>query len=207
MGTVERLLDILSDPNIAYILLMLGIYGILFELYNPGSILPGVVGVISLILAFYSLHTLPINYAGFALILFAIILFIAEIKIASYGLLSVGGVISLLLGSMMLIRTDSGLEFIEISWSIIITSTALTLIFFSFIIGLGLKAQRQKPTTGSEGIIGEQGEALSAINPEGTVRVHGEIWNARSASGSIKKGTKVRVTALHGLTVTVQEVR
>ena len=207
MGTVERLLDILSDPNIAYILLMLGIYGILFELYNPGSILPGVVGVISLILAFYSLHTLPINYAGFALILFAIILFIAEIKIASYGLLSVGGVISLLLGSMMLIRTDSGLEFIEISWSIIITSTALTLIFFSFIIGLGLKAQRQKPTTGSEGIIGEQGEALSAINPEGTVRVHGEIWNARSASGSIKKGSKVQVTALHGLTVTVQEVR
>lgn len=207
MGTVERLLDILSDPNIAYILLMLGIYGLLFELYNPGSILPGVVGVISLILAFYSLHTLPINYAGFALILFAIILFIAEIKIASYGLLSVGGVISLLLGSMMLIRTDSGLEFIEISWSIIITSTALTVIFFSFIIGLGLKAQKQKPTTGSEGIIGEQGEALSAINPEGTVRVHGEIWSARSASGSIKKGTKVRVTALHGLTVTVQEVR
>ena len=207
MGTVERLLDILSDPNIAYILFMLGIYGLLFELYNPGAILPGVVGVISLILAFYSLHTLPINYAGFALILFAIILFIAEIKVASYGLLCVGGVVSLLLGSMMLIRTDSGLEFIEISWSVIITSTALTLIFFTFIIGLGLKAQRRKPTTGSEGIIGEQGEALTAINPEGTVRVHGEIWSARSASGSIKKGAKVRVTELHGLTVTVQEVR
>ena len=108
---------------------------------------------------------------------------------------------------MMLIRTDSGLEFIEISWSVIITSTALTLIFFTFIIGLGLKAQRRKPTTGSEGIIGEQGEALTAINPEGTVRVHGEIWSARSASGSIKKGAKVRVTELHGLTVTVQEVR
>jgi membrane-bound serine protease (ClpP class) len=207
MGTVERLLDTLSDPNIAYILFMIGIYGLLFELYNPGSMLPGVVGVISLILAFYSLHTLPINYAGFALIVFAIILFIAEIKITSYGLLSVGGVVSLLLGSMMLIRTDSGLEFIEISWSVIITSTALTLIFFSFIIGLGLKAQRRKPTTGSEGIIEEVGEAMTAITSGGSVRVHGEIWNAQSTSGPIKKGARVRVTKIHGLTLTVEEVR
>ncbi len=207
MGFSERILDILSDPNIAYILFLIGIYGLLFELYNPGSILPGVVGVISLILAFYSLHTLPISYAGIALILFAIILFLAEIKVPSYGLLSVGGVISLLLGSMMLIRSDSGLEFVEISWSVIIMATALTLIFFLFIIGLGLKAQRRKPTTGQEGIQGEIGETITPLNPTGQVRVHGEIWNAESNSGKIAKGVKVRVVRIEGLKVFVKEVQ
>jgi membrane-bound serine protease (ClpP class) len=207
MSFSERILDILSDPNIAYILFLIGIYGLLFELYNPGSILPGVVGVISLILAFYSLHTLPINYAGIALILFAIILFLAEIKVTSYGLLSVGGVISLLLGSMMLIRSDSGLEFVEISWSVIITATALTLIFFLFIIGLGLKAQRRKPTTGQEGIQGEIGETITLLNPTGQVRVHGEIWNAEATSGKIAKGAKVRVVRIEGLKVFVEEVK
>lgn len=206
MGWSERVLDILSDPNIAYILFMLGVYGLLFELYNPGSILPGVVGVISLILAFYSLHTLPINYAGLALIIFAIILFIAEIKVTSYGLLTVGGVISLLLGSMMLIRSESGLEFIEISWSLIIATTAVTLVFFLFVIGLGIKAQGRKPITGSEGLIGEVGEALSVLNPSGSVRVHGEIWNAESISGKIGKGEKVRVKEIVNLTLKVERV-
>lgn len=205
MGWSERILDILSDPNIAYILFMLGVYGLLFELYNPGSILPGVVGVISLILAFYSLHTLPINYAGLALIIFAIILFIAEIKVTSYGMLTVGGVISLLLGSMMLIRSESGLEFIEISWSIIIATTAVTLVFFLFVLGLGLKAQRRKPTTGIEGIIGEIGEALTVLNPTGQVRVHGEIWNAESVSGKISKGERVRVTGVENLKLKVEK--
>ncbi len=206
MGWAERVLDVLSDPNIAYILFMLGVYGLLLELYNPGSILPGVVGVISLILAFYSLHTLPINYAGLALIIFAIILFIAEIKVTSYGMLTVGGVISLLLGSMMLIRTESGLEFIEISRSVIIATTTVTLVFFLFVIGLGLKAQRRKPTTGVEGIIGETGEALSLLNPSGLVRVHGEIWNAESVSGKIAKGEQVQVKEIHNLKLKVEKV-
>ncbi len=206
MGWSERLLDILSDPNIAYILFMMGVYGLLFELYNPGNLLPGVVGVISLILAFYSLHTLPINYAGLALIIFAIILFIAEIKVMSYGMLSVGGVISLLLGSMMLIRSESGLEFIEISWSVIIPTTVVTLAFFLFVIGLGLKAQRRRPTTGVEGIVGETGEALSLLNPRGLVRVHGEIWNAESVSGKIAKGEEVRVREIYNLKLKVETV-
>jgi membrane-bound serine protease (ClpP class) len=204
MSWSERLLDILSDPNIAYILLMLGMYGLLFELYNPGTILPGVVGVISLILAFYSLHTLPVNYAGLALIIFAIILFIAEIKIVSHGLLSVGGVVSLLLGSMMLIRSESALEFIEISWSLIISTVALTAVFFLVIIGFAIKAQRRKPATGSEGMVGMLGETLTVLNPTGQVQVHGEIWNATSTKGKIPKGKSVRVVAVEGLTLHVE---
>ncbi len=207
MGFAEKILDILSDPNIAYILFMLGVYGLLFELYNPGSILPGIVGVISLILAFYSLHTLPINYAGLALIIFGIILFIAEIKIVSHGLLAIGGTISLLLGSMMLIRSESALEFVEISWHVIITIVGLTVVFFVFIIGLGLKAQRLKPATGIEGLVGEIGEALTALNPAGKVMVHGEIWNASSPSEKIDKGKKVRIVDVHNLTLRVEQIK
>jgi len=207
MGFSEKVLDILSDPNIAYILLMLGVYGLLFELYNPGSILPGVVGVISLILAFYSLHTLPINFAGLALILFAVILFIAEIKVTSHGLLAVGGVISLLLGSMMLIRSESALEFVEISWTVILTSVAVTLIFFMFVIGFGVRALRSKPSTGREGLVGEVGESLTPLNPEGHVRVHGEIWRATAVAGTIPKGVKIRIVSIENLTLRVEQVQ
>ncbi|MGB2867103.1 MAG: nodulation protein NfeD [Bacteroidota bacterium] len=206
MSWSEKILDILSDPNIAYILFMLGLYGLMFELYNPGSILPGVVGVISLILAFYSLHTLPTNYAGVALILFAVILFLLEIKIVSHGALAIGGAISLTLGSMMLIRSDSSLEFIRISWSLILTSVAVTSLFFLFVIGMGLKAQRAKPTTGMEGLIGEIGEAIVPLTPLGKVSVHGEIWNAESISGNIARRDKVRVVGAHNFTVRVERI-
>ncbi|MEK7749010.1 MAG: nodulation protein NfeD [Bacteroidota bacterium] len=206
MGWSEKVLDILSDPNIAYILFMMGVYGLLFELYNPGSILPGIVGVISLIIAFYSFHTLPINYAGLALIIFSVILFVLEIKVVSHGLLSVGGVISLLLGSMMLIRSESALEFIEISWTVIITSVAITSLFFLVVIGLGLKAQTRKATTGSEGLIGETGEAISALNPTGYVRVHGEIWSAEAKKDKISKGDRVRIVEVQNLMVIVEKL-
>jgi membrane-bound serine protease (ClpP class) len=206
MGILERILDLISDPNIAYILLMLGFYGILFELYSPGAILPGIVGVICLILAFYSMHTLPINYAGLALIIFAIILFLLEIKIVSHGLLAIGGVISLLLGSMMLIRASSSLEFVRISRGIIISSTAVTALFFLFVIGLGLRAQRLKPVTGIEGLIGEIGESVGELAPTGRVRVHGETWNAESSGGNIKQGEKVRVTGIKDLKLYVESI-
>jgi membrane-bound serine protease (ClpP class) len=203
MDWKHELLDLLSDPNIAYIFFLLGIYGLMFELYNPGSILPGVVGVIAIIIALYSLHTMPINYAGLALILFGIILFIAEIKITSYGLLTVGGVISLALGSIMLIDSDSSLEFIRISWSVVIPAVAVTAAFFIFAIGMGIRAQRLKPTTGVEGIVGEVGEAVSVLNPNGHVRVHGEIWNATSEEGRITSGTPVKVVAVENLKLRV----
>ena len=206
MSFVEKLLDIISDPNIAYILLLLGMYGVMFELYNPGAILPGIVGVISLILAFYSMHSLPINYAGLALIIFGVILFLLEIKIVSHGLLAIGGVISLLLGSMMLIRSGSSLEMVKISRTVIFTATAVSALFFLFIIGFGIKAQRLKVVTGLEALVGDTGEVMDILDPIGTVKVQGEIWNAESLSGMIGKGEKVRIKEMKNLKLYVEPI-
>lgn len=205
MSFIEKLLNVVSDPNIAYILLMLGFYGLMFELFNPGSILPGIVGVICLVLAFYSLNTLPVNYAGLALILFALLLFILEIKIVSHGVLAIGGVVSLLLGSMMLIRRGAG-SIGQISWAVIISSVVVTTLFFLFVIGMGLKAQRLKPVIGSESMIGEMGEAKEELNPLGMVFLHGELWQAESVSGIIQHGEKIRVKNMKGFKLYVEKV-
>ena len=204
MTLAEKILSILSDPNFAYILLMLGIYGLFFELYNPGAILPGVIGGICLILAFYSLSTLPVNYAGLALIIFAVILFVLEIKVVSHGILSIGGIISLLLGSMMLIKEESVLEAMEISMNIIILIVVLTALFFLFAITFAIKAQRKKPVTGPEGIVGETGIAFSNLKPDGEIKVHGEIWNAESIDDEIKRGEEIIVTKIINLKLFVK---
>lgn len=206
MNFQQKILDLLSDPNIAYILLMIGIYGIMFELYNPGAIFPGVIGIISLILAFYSLHTLPINYAGLALIIFAIILFILEIKVISHGILTIGGIISLMLGSIMLIDPESTLEVINISWQVILIAVILTSAFFIFAIGYGIKAQLRKPVTGIEGLVGETGEAVDDLNPTGQVSVHGELWNAESLEGTITRGSKIKVEKIVDLKLKVKKI-
>ncbi len=206
MSVWERILDIISDPNIAYILFLLGMYGLIFELYNPGSILPGIVGVIALILALYSMHTLPINYAGLALIIFAIILFLLEIKIVSHGLLAIGGVISLFLGSMMLIKSNSSLEMVKISWGVMIGATIVSALFFLFIVGFGIRAQRRKVVTGIEGLVGDTGEVMQALSPTGTIKVQGEIWNAESLSGPIEKGEKVRIKEMRSLKLFVERI-
>jgi len=204
MGWKFKILDLLGDPNIAYIFFLLGTFGLLFELYNPGAILPGVVGVICMILAFYSFHTLPVNYAGLALLLFAIVLFVLELKIVSHGLLAVGGVLSLLLGSVMLFSPSSPLEPVSLSWSVIIPSVLCTALFFLFAIGMGIRAQRKKPTTGVEGIVGEIGETVVLLSPSGQVRVHGELWAATSAGEPIPPGQQVIVERVEGLRLTVR---
>jgi membrane-bound serine protease (ClpP class) len=176
----------------------------MFELYSPGTILPGIIGGICIILALYAMHTLPVNYAGLALIVFAVILFILELKIISHGLLGIGGVVSLFLGSIMLFRSDHGWGLGDLSWGVIIPAVVVTSLFFLFIIGLGLKAQKAKPITGTEGMIGEIGEAISELNPFGRVSVHGETWNAKTLSGIIQAGEKIRVTAVQNLTLQVE---
>lgn len=205
MSFVEKILNILSDPSISYIFLLLGMYGILFELYNPGAILPGIVGVIALILAFYSMHSLPINYAGLALIIFSVVLFLLEVKIASHGLLAIGAVVSLLLGSMMLIRSNSSLEFVRISLAAIISSTIVSALLFLFIIGMGLKAQRRKVVTGLEAMAGALADAMDTLDPTGTVMLQGEIWNAESLTGRINKGEKVVVKEMRNLKLYVEK--
>jgi membrane-bound serine protease (ClpP class) len=203
MSWRERLLEIISNPTIAYILLMLGIYGIFFELSSPGAILPGVVGGIFLILAFYALQMLPVNYAGLALIFFGIILFIAEIKVVSHGLLAVGGVISLFLGSMMLFR--SPVEYMRVSLSVIIPAVLVSAAFFIFAVTRAINARLKKPTTGIEGLIGEVGIASTSIAPEGKVAIHGEFWNATSEQ-NIEKGEKVQVVGVKNLKLNVKKI-
>lgn len=206
MTFTEKLLTLITNPNLMYVLLLLGMMGVLFEFFNPGAILPGVIGGICLILAFYSMSVLPINYAGLALIIFAIILFVLEIKIISHGILAIGGIIALLLGSLMLTRTGSGSEYARISISVIIFSVAITAAFFLFVIGLGLKAQKSRVLTGSEGFIGETGTAMSDLSPLGQVHVHGERWRAESVGGTIAKGEQVRVTGIENLKIFVEKI-
>ena len=203
MSWRDRLLDIISNPTIAYILLMLGIYGIFFELSSPGAILPGVVGGIFLILAFYALQMLPVNYAGLALIFFAIILFIAEIKVVSHGLLAVGGVISLFLGSMMLFQ--SPVEYMRVSLSVIIPAVLVSAAFFIFAVTKAINARLKKPTTGMEGLVGEVGIASTPIAPEGKVSIHGEFWSATSDQ-PIEEGVKVQVIGVTNLRLKVKKI-
>jgi membrane-bound serine protease (ClpP class) len=203
MSWRDKLLDIISNPTIAYILLMLGIYGIFFELSSPGAILPGVVGGIFLILAFYALQMLPVNFAGLALILFAIILFIAEIKVVSHGLLAVGGVISLFLGSMMLFGSPT--EYMRVSLSVIIPAVLVSAGFFIFAVTKAIRARLTKPTTGMEGLIGEIGKASTPIAPEGKISVHGEFWNVVSDE-KIEAGEKVQVIGVMNLKLKVKKI-
>jgi len=182
MSWREKVLDKISDPNIAYILMMLGFYGLLFELYNPGAILPGIIGGICLILAFFAMQTLPVNLAGALLIVFAMILFLLEIKVQSYGMLTIGGAVSLILGSIMLFK--SGGEFptlaVRVSWEVLIPVVIVTIGFFLFVIGFGIKAQRRKPDYGREALIGKQALVIKELNPTGLVRVEGELWRAEA---------------------------
>jgi membrane-bound serine protease (ClpP class) len=204
MGGRLRVLNALSDPNVAYILMLLGIYGLIFELSNPGAILPGVVGGISLILAFYAFQTLPINYAGLLLIILGIILFIAEIKVMSYGLLTVGGVVAWILGSLMLVKGDA--PFLRISWAVILPSAVATLLFFVMVVGVAVKSQRRRPLTGVEGLVGRVATAKTDLLPRGKVLLQGETWDAVS-SDEIREGEEAEVTGVDGLRLLVRKHR
>ena len=206
MGFFQKVLNGLSDPNIAYMLMMIGFFGILFELFNPGLIFPGIVGVIALIFAFYSMSSMPVNYAGLSLIIFGIILFLLEIKIISHGLLAIGGALSVLLGSLFLFRNIPGENFASVSYSVIFAVTAVTTLFFLFVVGMGIKAQRAKPVIGMETFIGKTGEVIGQLEPKGIIKVNGEIWNAESLSDKINIGEKIIVRAIKNLTLYVEKI-
>lgn len=196
-----RILKTLSDPNIAYILMMIGLAGLYFELSHPGAILPGVIGSIALILAFYSFQTLPVNTAGILLIILAIIFFILEMKIASFGLLSVAGILSLLLGSVMLFDQVGGHN--GVSWTVILPTICLVGGFFVAVAGLVFRSRTRRPMTGGSGLIGETGVVKTPLVPAGRIQVHGELWMARCATPT-GVGQRVRVTAVDGLTLVVE---
>ncbi len=202
MSFKYRFLATISDPNVAYILMMLGFYGILFEIYSPGAIFPGVIGGICIILAFYSFSAIPISFAGLGLILLGIIFFILEIKVVSHGALSLAGVISLILGSVMLIDLPSG--WLSISWMSILVVVAATVLFFVGVLSYAVKAQLSRVRTGSEGLVGEEGVAKTDVKDRGKVYVHGELWNAESDE-PIAADERVIVTAVKGMTVKVKK--
>ena len=203
MDTTEQFLALLSDPNVGFILMTMAIYGIIFELSNPGSVFPGVIGGLALILALASFAVLEVNVAGVLLIGFSLILFIADIKVPSHGILTAGGIASFVLGSLLL--TERQAPFLRISLTLILTMAALTTAFFGFAVGAGLRAQRQKVQTGREGLVGAVGVARSQLGPEGTVSVQGEIWTAESVDGVIPAGSRVRVTQVDGLRLRVKK--
>jgi len=204
LGFRYRVLNIISNPNVAYILLILGFYGLFFELSNPGAFLPGIAGGICLILAFFAFQVLPINYAGLLLILFAIILFIAEALTPTFGFLTTGGIIAMILGSLMLIGSPA--PFLRLSWQIVVPVTLATAAFFLFALGMALRTRLRKPTTGKRGLIGEIGVAETRLNPDGKIFLHGELWNARCPE-VIRKGDKVRVVAVERLLLHVERFR
>ncbi len=203
MGTRQRILAAISDPNIAYILFLVGLAGLYFELAHPGVILPGIIGGISLILAFFALQTLPVNYAGILLILFGVILFIAEIKVISHGLLTVGGIISLVLGSLLLFESPD--PALRVSWNVMIPTLTVICLFFASIIALVLKAQMRKRRTGKEGMVGEEGKTVTDVYETGKVFIEGEYWNA-SSDKPVEKGRRVRVIKVEGLLIKVEEI-
>jgi membrane-bound serine protease (ClpP class) len=203
MSWRQRVLAVISHPQFALMLLSLGSLGLLIELYNPGLIFPGVIGAISLLLAFYSLQTLPINYAGLALIGLAILLFILETQVASFGMLAVGGIVSMFLGSLMLINSPE--DYLRIPLSTIILVVGTFAAIFTFVIGAAVRSVRRQPVSGQEGMIGETGTVTERIAPAGTVFLHGTFWKARSST-PIETGETVRVVRVDGLKLTVEKV-
>ncbi len=203
MAWRQRVLSVLAHPNIAYILLSLGVLGLTIELWNPGAVLPGVVGGICLLLAFFTFQVLPVNYAGVLLILFGLVLLVLEIKVASYGLLGTGGVVSLLLGSMILI--DSPAPELRVSLSLIVPVVIGLSAILLFLVRLAVQSQRRRTVTGAAGMIGQRATVADAIPAGGTGRVSllGEIWTARSSEAAAA-GSAVEVVAIEGLVLTVR---
>ena len=201
IGFRDRVLNIITDPNVAYVLMMLGMLGLFFELSTPGAILPGVIGGISLILAFFAFQSLPISYAGLLLILFGVVLLIAEVKVTSHGVLAVGGVVAMLLGSLMLFDTPTAE--LRVSWWVILPTVGVTAAVFVVALAAGLRALARRPITGAAGMVGGTGVARSALDPAGDVLVQGELWRAVAEDGPIAIGETVRVTAIDGLTLKV----
>jgi membrane-bound serine protease (ClpP class) len=203
VGFRDRVLNVITDPNVAYILMMLGMLGLFFELSNPGVILPGVVGGISLILAFFAFQSLPINFAGLLLILFGIVLLIAEIKVISHGILAVGGIVAMALGSLMLF--DAPEIGFRVSWRVIAPTVGATAGLFLFVIAAGVRALTARSPVGGPALVGETGVARSALSPQGQVLVHGELWRAVARGAPVEEGARVRVVGVNGLTLTVEK--
>jgi membrane-bound serine protease (ClpP class) len=199
MSLIERFLQVISNPNIAYILLTLATTGLILELINPGTILPGVVGAVSLILAFYSLAVLEASWAGILFIVLAFVLFIAEVFTTTFGILTLGGLVSLVMGSLILFGGGPELFQLQINWWVIAIVAIVITAIFIFVVGAIVRSQRRRPVTGKEGLVGKLALVQTELNPTGTVLVEGEHWTARTEGDRIEPGEEVIVTRIEGL--------
>ncbi len=205
MGLRLKILNAISNPNVAYILMMIGLVGIYFELSNPGTIFPGVIGAISLILAFYAFQTLPVNYAGLALIGLSLIFFIAETQVVSFGLLTIGGIISLVLGSLMLF--ESPLPFMRVSLGVLLPTVFLVSLAIVFMMYYAVRLHKKRPVSGLEGLMGEEGVVVERVDEKGgKVFVDGEYWYALSEE-PLRKGTRVKVVDVKGFRLRVERIK
>jgi membrane-bound serine protease (ClpP class) len=199
-----KLLAVITNPNVAYILMLLGIYGLFFELYSPGALIPGIIGSISLVLALYAFHVLPVNYAGVALILIGVALMVAELFLPSFGVIGIGGVAAFIIGSIILMDTD--VEGYTVSMTLVVTTAIAAATLFSATVLLALRQRSRPIVTGREQMIGATAEALESFSESGRVRAHGEIWSARTTQ-PVAMGQNLRIKSIDGLILDVEPLR
>ncbi len=204
MGWMARFLHAIANPDISYILITLGMLGIIFEIATPGLGVAGIAGVIALLLGFYGLAVLPVNYVGIALVVLAMVLFIAEIKVQSYGMLGIGGAVALILGGLLLFNTSA--SYLKVGWPVLIIVALLTLAFFTLVVAKARGALRRPQATGSATFVGAHGVTLSPLDPQGQVRVRGEIWRARTEGEVLLKDERIEVLRVEGLTMVVRRL-
>jgi membrane-bound serine protease (ClpP class) len=204
MGWIQRFLHAIANPDIAYILMTIGILGIIIEFTTPGLGVSGIAGVIAVLLSFYSFQVLPVSLVGVALVVLAIILYVAEIKIQSHGILGVGGTASLIAGGLLLFNTSA--PFLKVSWPVLVIAAVIVLAFFTLVVRKVARAMRRPHATGTESLTGATGVALSSLDPQGQVRVHGEIWRGRVERDHLLKDEPIEVLRSEGLTLIVRRL-
>jgi membrane-bound serine protease (ClpP class) len=203
--SLNLLLENFKDPNIVYVLLIIGFYGIIFELATPGTSIGGIIGGISLILAIYGMSSLPVNYAGIILMIAAFILFVLDLKMPTHGILTFGGIVALTIGSLVLFK--GGETFLQLSKALVATTVITTTGLLAFILPMIIKSQKRKASSGVESLISATGEAKTDLTPKGIVHVSGEDWYAESLEGIIKSGEKIKVVSVDGLVLKIKKER
>lgn len=206
MNYKEQFLNLISQPNVMYLLLLIGVMGILFEAFNPGGIVSGLVGLVCLILSGYGMSQLPLSYVGLAVLVLGILLLLLEVKFTSYGLLTLGGTAALFVGALFLIQPDESFHVVDISLPVLIIATLVMVLFFVFVVGIGLKAQFKKPLMGRYSMVGKKGVALTSLVPEGKVRINGEIWDAEAEGGNIEAGVGIEVIRINEFILIVKSL-
>lgn len=206
MSYKEQFINLISHPDVMYLLLLVGVMGVLFEVFNPGGFVSGLLGLLCLILSVYGMSQLPVSYIGLAVLILGILLLLLEVKFTSFGLLTLGGTAGLFVGGLMLIQPEASFHVVDISWPVLIIATLVMVLFFVFVVGVGLKAQLKRPLMGRYSMVGKKGVALTNLSPEGKVRVNGEIWDAVAEGEPISQDAAIEVIRINAFQLIVKSL-